>query len=89
MNSKNISVGDLVYIVSSTSSKVLKNLGPGIVISKTISSPNNIECLDLLYNIEKKFKDLALPILDKTTSEYSVNFVNMIRNFLYKIEEYP
>jgi hypothetical protein len=44
MNSKNISVGDLVYIVSSTSSKVLKNLGPGIVISKTISSPNNIEC---------------------------------------------
>jgi uncharacterized protein YjgD (DUF1641 family) len=58
-------------------------------IIEIIKSPNNIECLDLLYNIKKKFDDLALPILDKTTSEYSLNFVNMIRNFLYKIEEYP
>lgn len=58
-------------------------------IVEIIKSPNNIECLDLLYNIEKKINNVGLPILDNTTSEYSLNFVNMIRNFLYKIEEYP
>ena len=58
-------------------------------VVEIIKSPNNIECLDLLYNIEKKFNDRGLPILDKLTFKYSLNFVNMIRNFLYKIEEYP
>ena len=54
---------------------------------KIIKSPYCDDCLTLLFDIKENYKQNAYFILDNPKKFMSVNFVNMLKTYLYRIEE--